>query len=91
MGKQMRQYTLEYYDAIVRTPMLKFKKHILSEVVKRQEQDEAFVALKAEIAKKEAELRRQFERYAESEDEEEIETSENSERQKALRQDVRQR
>ena len=37
--QQMKQYTLEYYHTIVRTPMLRFKRHILSQYAKRQIQE----------------------------------------------------
>jgi len=35
--QQMCTYTLEYYHTIVRTPMLQFRKNILSQVCKRQD------------------------------------------------------
>ena len=35
LRKQMCSYTLRYYHTIVRTPMLRFKKKILSQITKR--------------------------------------------------------
>ena len=34
---QMSRYTLEFYHTIIRRPMLKFKKNIISQIAKRQD------------------------------------------------------
>ena len=49
----MRTYTLKYYHTVVRKPMLTFKKHILSQITKRQEQDDLLRDVEEEIRKKE--------------------------------------
>ena len=36
LRRQMAQYTLQYYNEIIRKPMQTFKKNILSQVTKRQ-------------------------------------------------------
>lgn len=51
--RQIVQYTVEFYHTIIRKPMLIFKRNILSQVTKRQEQDRIMREMDAEIAEKE--------------------------------------
>ena len=44
---------LKYYHTVIRKPMLTFKKHILSQITKRQEQDDLLMNVEEEIVQKE--------------------------------------
>ena len=57
----MCAYTLEFYHTIIRRPMLQFKKNIMSQISKRQEQDRIMQAINAEIHDKEEEYEREKE------------------------------
>ena len=52
---QMCRYTLEFYHTIVRRPMLEFKKKILVQVSKSQDEEKIMRKLDKEIVKKEEE------------------------------------
>lgn len=56
---QMSRYTLEFYHTIIRRPMLKFKKNIISQIAKRQDQERCMKEIKEETAAKEAEYERE--------------------------------
>ena len=50
----MYRYTLEFYHNVVRKPMLEFKKKVLSQVCKRQDQGFIINKIDNEIAAKKA-------------------------------------
>ena len=52
---QMMRYSLKFYHQIIRMPMLKFKKDIMSQISKRQDQDRIIGELRQEIQEKEEE------------------------------------
>ena len=51
----MSKYTLEFYHTIIRRPMLNFRKNIISQVVKRQDQEKIMKELNSLIEQKEEE------------------------------------
>ena len=51
----MSKYTLEFYHTIIRRPMLNFRKNIMSQVVKRQDQEKIMNELNVLIEQKEEE------------------------------------
>lgn len=57
--EQMARYTLDFYHKIIRQPMLKFKKNILSQVSKRQDQDRIIGEVEQEMIDKEEEYERE--------------------------------
>ena len=59
--KLMCQYTLEYHHQIVRKPMLAFKKNILSQITRRQDQDVIIAQVDAEIQAYEEKFKAEYE------------------------------
>lgn len=63
------QYTLEYYQEIVRTPMLKFKLRIETEHCKGQDREEIEQRINKDIMEASSEYKREMEELEEEDDE----------------------